>query len=297
MLSYRHAFHAGNGADVFKHTVLLYCLDYLKKKETPLLVVDTHAGAGFYSLTEGYAAQNREWEQGVGRLLERKTLPPLLARYAAQAGEILAGDGHYPGSPTLIQKALRSQDRGVCFELHPADFKLLAERLRSDRRFRVRREDGPGGLKAILPPPGRRGCVFIDPSYEMRGDYKAVPEKLAEALSRFSTGVYIVWYPFLRPRPGEAAAFGKTSAGGEAATQGAALRETLLGLYDRNRFAVELFSPGGDSEKRMFGSGLVVYNPPFLLRENLEESLPALAEILGGWRWRIVDPRPPEKAI
>jgi 23S rRNA (adenine2030-N6)-methyltransferase len=288
MLSYRHAFHAGNWADVFKHAVLLYCLDYLGRKEAPLLVVDTHAGAGSYSLTEGYAAQNREWERGVGRLLERETLPPLLARYAGLVKEALAGDGRYPGSPALIQKLLRSQDRGVCFELHPADCKLLADALRSDSRFRVAREDGLGGLKALLPPPGRRGCVFVDPPYEMSGEYKAVPEKLAAALSRFSTGVYIIWYPLLRPRPGEAAVLGT------AAVRGTALRETLLGLYNGNRFAVELFSPEGDSEKRMFGSGLAIYNPPFMLREALEESLPALAELLGGWQWRWYSPLDPD---
>jgi 23S rRNA (adenine2030-N6)-methyltransferase len=280
MLSYRHAFHAGNWADVFKHAVLLFCLEYLGRKEAPLLVVDTHAGAGFYSLTEGYAAQNREWEQGVGLLLERDTLPPLLARYAALVREALAGDGRYPGSPALIQRLLRPQDRGVCFELHPADFKLLEDAFRGDKRFRTAREDGLGGLKALLPPPGRRGCVFIDPPYETRGDYRAVPEKLAEALSRFSTGVYIVWYPLLRPKPGE------TAIPGRAATQGEALREALLGLYSGNRFAVELFSPGGDSEKRMFGCGLAIYNPPFTLRGALEESLPALAGLLGGRQWR-----------
>jgi 23S rRNA (adenine2030-N6)-methyltransferase len=273
MLSYRHAFHAGNGADVFKHSVLLSSLDYLGRKEAPLLVVDTHAGAGFYSLTEGYAARNREWEQGAGRLLEREALPPLLARYAALVREALARDGRYPGSPALIQRLLRPQDRGVCFELHPADFKLLADALKTDRRLRAAREDGLRGLKALLPPPGRRGCVFVDPSYEMPGDYAAVPERLAEALSRFSTGVYIIWYPLLRPRPGDASRW-------------ETLRETLLGLHGGNRFALEIFSPGGGSEKRMFGSGLAIYNPPFTLQEALEESLPALAEILGGWQWR-----------
>jgi 23S rRNA (adenine2030-N6)-methyltransferase len=273
MLSYRHAFHAGNWADVFKHSVLLYCLDYLGRKERPLLVVDTHAGAGFYSLTEGYAAQNREWERGVARFLERETLPPLLARYVALVREVLAGEGSYPGSPALIQRLLRPQDRGVCFELHPADFKLLSDTFKGDRRFRVKREDGLEGLKALLPPPGRRGCVFVDPSYELRSDYEAVPERLAAALSRFSMGVYIVWYPLLKPRPGEPAFWEP-------------LRETLLGLHRGNRFALEIFVPGGDTEKRMFGNGLAIYNPPFMLQEALEESLPMLAEILGGWEWR-----------
>jgi 23S rRNA (adenine2030-N6)-methyltransferase len=280
MLSYRHAFHAGNAADIFKHTVLLHCLDYLKRKEAPLLVVDTHAGAGFYSLVEGYAALHREWEQGVGRLLEAETLPPLLARHAALAREALARDGRYPGSPALIQRLLRSQDRGACFELHPTDFSLLADSLKDDKRFRILREDGLRGLKALLPPPGRRGCVFVDPSYELRSDYGAVPEGLAEALSRFATGVYIVWYPLLRPKPGQRAL------PWEAATPWVALRETLLALHSGNRFAVELFSPGSGSEKRMFGSGLAIYNPPYTLREALDEGLPALAELLGGWQWR-----------
>jgi 23S rRNA (adenine2030-N6)-methyltransferase len=277
MLSYRHAFHAGNEADVLKHSVLLYCLDYLKRKEAPLLVIDTHAGAGFYSLGEGYADLNREWERGVARLLGAETPPPLLARYAALAGEALAGDGRYPGSPALIQRLLRPQDRGVCFELHPADFKLLADALKGDKRFRTLREDGLRGLRALLPPPDRRGCVFIDPPYELRSDYGAVPEALAGALSRFSTGVYIVWYPLLRPKPGTAPR--------EAALPWEGLRETLLDLYGGNRFALELFSPEGGSERRMFGSGLAIYNPPFMLREALEESLPVLAELLGGWRW------------
>jgi 23S rRNA (adenine2030-N6)-methyltransferase len=273
MLSYRHAFHAGNWADVFKHSVLLYCLDYLGRKEAPFLVADTHAGAGSYALTEGYGAQNREWERGVARLLERETLPPLLARHTALVREALAGTGRYPGSPALIQRLLRPQDRGACFELHPADFKLLAEELRGDRRFRVAQEDGLGGLKALLPPPSRRGCVFVDPSYELRGDYEAVPEKLAPALSRFSTGVYIIWYPMLKPRPGESALWEP-------------LREALLGLHRGDRFALELFAPGVGTEKRMFGNGLAIFNPPFMLKEALEESLPVLAEILGGWEWR-----------
>ncbi|GHV72916.1 ribosomal RNA large subunit methyltransferase J [Spirochaetia bacterium] len=290
MLSYRHAFHAGNAADVLKHAVLTYCLDYLGQKETPFLAVDTHAGAGFYSLTEGYAAQNREWERGIGRLVDMPALqsgpaplPPLLARYAALVKETLGVElPRYPGSPALIQRLLRGQDRAVCFELHPADFTALEENFSADHRFRLLREDGLGGLKALLPPPSRRACVFIDPPYEMKSDYAAVPEHLAEALRRFPTGMYITWYPLLGRRSG-------TESGGE----GAALRETLLGLYDGNRCAVELRTAKppalpaalpevpGAAAPRMYGSGLVIYNPPWTLREALEESLPVLASILG----------------
>jgi 23S rRNA (adenine2030-N6)-methyltransferase len=280
MLSYRHAFHAGNAADVLKHAVLMYCLDYLGQKETPFLVVDTHAGAGFYSLTEGYAAQNREWERGVGQLLGPAHLPPLLAEYAVPVREALGVElppaGPYPGSPALIQRMLRAQDRAVCFELHPADFTALEEYFTADRRFRLLREDGLGGLNALLPPPSRRACVFIDPPYEMNSDYTTVPEKLAESLRRFPTGLYITWYPLLGRRSG-------AETGGE----GAALRETLLGLYGGNRGAVELRTAlppdaANNSAKRMYGSGLVIYNPPWTLREALGGSLPVLASMLGG---------------
>ncbi|WP_010256167.1 23S rRNA (adenine(2030)-N(6))-methyltransferase RlmJ [Treponema primitia] len=296
MLSYRHGFHAGNAADVLKHAVLMYCLDYLGQKEAPFLVIDTHSGAGRYSLTEGYAAQNREWEQGVGRLLDQAVLPPLLDRYAALVRESLGAKfsaefppaGRYPGSPALIQRLLRSQDRAVCFELHPADFAVLEDTLKADKRFRVLREDGLGGLKALLPPPSRRGCVFIDPSYEMKSDYEAVPEKLIEALRRFPTGLYITWYPLLARRSGAEL----NDDAGEGATQQEALRETLLGLYSGNRCAVELrTAAAGGGGKRLYGSGLVIYNPPFTLRKALDESLPALAELLregqGSWdlRW------------
>jgi 23S rRNA (adenine2030-N6)-methyltransferase len=280
MLSYRHAFHAGNAADVLKHAVLMYCRDYLGQKDPPFLVVDTHAGAGFYSLTEEYAAQNREWERGVGLLLDQDALPFLLARYTALAGEALGVElppaGPYPGSPALIQRMLRAQDRAVCFELHPADFTALEENLSADRRFRLMRENGLGGLKALLPPPSRRACVFIDPPYEMKSDYTTVPEKLAEALRRFPTGLYIIWYPLLGRKPG-------AETGGE----GAALRETLIGLYGGNRCAVELRTAlppdaANNSAKRMYGSGMVIYNPPWTLREALEESLPVLTSMLGG---------------
>jgi 23S rRNA (adenine2030-N6)-methyltransferase len=275
MLSYRHAFHAGNAADVLKHAVLIRCLDYLGQKEKPFLVIDTHAGAGLYPLTEGYAAQNREWEEGVGRLLGRDNLPPLLSRYAALAGDFLGVErsaglppaAPYPGSPALVQRLLRPRDRAVCFELHPADFTALAGAFEADRRFRLLREDGLGGLRALLPPPSRRGCIFIDPPYEMKSDYTGVPEHLAGALARFSTGLYITWYPLLQQR------------------SPSALRETLLGLYGGNRCAAELRTAAPDgSGKGMYGSGLVLYNPPWTLRETLEESLPVLASILGGPR-------------
>jgi 23S rRNA (adenine2030-N6)-methyltransferase len=209
--------------------------------------------------------------------LEQDALPLLLARYTALVRDALGVElppaGPYPGSPALIQRLLREQDRAVCFELHPADFTALEENLAADRRFRLMREDGLGGLKALLPPPSRRGCIFIDPPYEMKSDYTTVPENLAETLRRFPTGLYITWYPLL----------GRKSVA-ETGGEGAALRETLLGLYGGNRCAVELrtaLPPDAANiiAKRMYGSGMVIYNPPWTLRQALEESLPVLASM------------------
>jgi 23S rRNA (adenine2030-N6)-methyltransferase len=286
MLSYRHAFHAGNAADVIKHMALIFCLEYLGQKEKPYLAIDTHGGAGSYSLLEGYAAKNREWERGIRRLLDQadlpgRGLPPLMARYVklveeAQAPGTAASVGklrRYPGSPALMQKLLRPQDRAVCFELHPADFAALQDGFAADPRFRLRREDGLGGLKALLPPPSRRGCIFIDPSYEVKDDYQTLPLVLAGALRRFPSGLYIIWYPLLGQGPGR-----------PSETQG--LRETLWALYAGNRCGFELRSSRGPAGEPlaggMYGSGLVIYNPPWPLRSALEESLPLLASILGG---------------
>jgi 23S rRNA (adenine2030-N6)-methyltransferase len=283
MLSYRHGFHAGNPADVLKHTVLAFCLDYLGQKEKPFFCADTHAGAGSYPLLEGFAAKNREWERGIAKLQGGKGEPAMLRRYRELAGFPGEGDTRcyaYPGSPALMARLLRPRDRGFCFELHPGDFAALNRFLGGDRRFILRQEDGFAGLKGFLPPPSRRGLVFIDPSYELKEDYTRLTETLAEALRRFPTGVYIVWYPLLGedPRPD---------------TLGYTLGNTLLGLYRGNRFGVEFYTaPSGkrreNSPRGFYGSGLVIYNPPWPLDGALRESLPFLGETMGtgpeGWR-------------
>jgi 23S rRNA (adenine2030-N6)-methyltransferase len=291
MLSYRHTFHAGNSADVLKHCVLVYCLDYLGRKEKPFFVVDTHAGAGQYTLetrvkgeTAGGRGPGREWENGIGRLPDAAGRLPLLSRYLEAAGAAARngvtgtdGDGRitgdvlrYAGSPALIRSMLGKQDRAAFFELHPADFALLAEEFGKDRRLIVRREGGLTGLKALLPPPQRRGCVFIDPSYELREDYEAIRDALREALNRFATGIYIIWYPLLagtaKPKkPGREYAAG------------------LLSLYPGNRCLVEMRT-GPVPERGMYGSGLVIFNPPWTLKAALEESMDSLTALLSGGR-------------
>ncbi|MDR2071716.1 MAG: 23S rRNA (adenine(2030)-N(6))-methyltransferase RlmJ [Treponema sp.] len=275
MLSYRHAFHAGNAADILKHSVLLFCLDYLGQKDTPYLCIDTHAGAGFYSLDSGYALQNREWERGIGRLAgftrdhsggeTASASPGPLERLTALARDFRpcpADSGlYYPGSPALIRALLRPRDRAVCFELHPADFAILKQTLGTDRRFSLRREDGFAGLKSLLPPPSRRACVFIDPPYEIKEDYENLPHSLAGALKRFPTGLYIIWYPLL-------------------GNKDAALPETLFGLHRGNRCRAELRT-ASRTDRGMYGSGLVILNPPWTLKAALESALPVMADLLG----------------
>jgi 23S rRNA (adenine2030-N6)-methyltransferase len=267
VLSYRHAFHAGNSADVLKHGVLIFCLDYLGQKETPFLCVDTHAGPGHYTLTQGYAAKNREWEGGIGRLdgPQGEAAPGLVRRYLSLVREVRQGDAGYPGSPALIRALLRPQDRGAYFELHPQDYALLKENFQADPRLILRRENGFSALKSLLPPRSRRACVFIDPPYELAEDHAALGRALEDGLRRFSPGLYIIWYPLL----------GGT--GEKARNSGTGLMERWQG----NRCRLELRT-GLPQDRGMYGSGLAIYNPPWTLKAALEEALPCLARSLGG---------------
>jgi 23S rRNA (adenine2030-N6)-methyltransferase len=264
MLSYRHGFHAGNAGDVLKHAILIFCLEYLTQKKKPLLCVDTHAGAGLYDLRGGFAAQNREWENGVGRLLDLRGGFPgecvLLRRYLEVCAS--GAPGAYPGSPLIMSRLLRSADRLVCFELHPADYQACAENLRG--KAEVRKADSFAGLKGLLPPLSRRGLVFIDPPYEVKDDYNRVCETLTSALNRFATGTYIIWYPLLREtQPSGSAGFSSR----------------LLELYRGSRCQAELYTSAPEGNRGMYGSGLIIYNPPWTLKAALEESLPVLGSL------------------
>ena len=270
MLSYRHGFHAGNAADVLKHSILVFCLDYMTRKEKPLLCVDTHAGAGFYDLESGFAAQKREWEEGVKPLLEksRSALPPMISRYL----EAAAGDDprnplrRYPGSPAIMSRLLRPGDRLVCFELHPADFEALSE---LGLPAEIRRENGPQGLRALLPPPSRRALVLVDPAWELKSDYETIPRAVREALRRLPGGMFLIWYPLLRD------------------SRKVCLTPELFPGVEYCRAELRL-GQGTNSPRGMYGSGLYILNPPWTLRAALEETLPFLVSVLGrgadqGW--------------
>jgi len=263
MLSYRHAFHAGNHADVLKHLVLVRIARYMGQKDKPFWYIDTHAGAGAYALDEGYATKLAEYRDGVGRLWERKDLPAPVADYLDQVRE-LNEDGTlkvYPGSPWLARQTLREQDKLRLFELHPSDSALLEENFSDLRRqCQVTASDGFKGLKAVLPPQSRRALVLIDPSYEIGSDYSGVVSALEDALTRFATGTYVLWYPeLLRPESRQ-------------------LPEKLKRLPAEKwlHVALSVRAPGPG----MFGSGLFIINPPYTLRAELEGCMPWLVEVL-----------------
>lgn len=264
MLSYRHAFHAGNHADVLKHTVLTLVLDYLKQKEKPLLYIDTHAGAGAYRLDSSEAKKNAEFDTGIERLLaQRDELPQLMQRYLA-AIDVLRAElpRGYPGSPWFAAHLLREQDRLRLFEMHPQDFALLQQTSRGDRRVQAESSDGFAALKALLPPPSRRALVLIDPPYELKEDYARVIETLRDALRRFATGTYLVWYPLL-PR-----------------AEAKKLPLQLHGLEAASlRIELQIDKPRG--EFGMYGSGMFVINPPWRLREQMQLLLPIFVKLMG----------------
>ncbi|MDR3479725.1 MAG: 23S rRNA (adenine(2030)-N(6))-methyltransferase RlmJ [Burkholderiaceae bacterium] len=281
MLSYRHAFHAGNHADVLKHVVAIQLLRYLNQKDTPYTFIDTHAGAGVYALDDGYATKNAEYATGIGKLWDRKDLPPPVAEYL-QLIKSLNPSGkmrYYPGSPYCADKVMREADRLRLFELHPSDSKILAENFRKleahaaaqgqrpsarGKRVMIQKADGFQGLKALLPPPSRRGLVLIDPPYEDKSDYRRVKETLADALLRFATGTYAVWYPVLQRM------------------ESRQLPEQLKRLKANGWLNVTLSISGPSPDGfGLHSSGMFVLNPPWTLEPMLRDLMPYLVSVLG----------------
>ena len=266
MLSYRHAFHAGNHADVLKHFVEVQLLRYLAQKDKPFWYIDTHAGAGCYALDSGYATQNAEYESGIARLWQRDDLPAPLAEYVALVKR-LNPDGQlrlYPGSPLVALELLREQDRLRLFELHPSDSEILRENFAGHEAVLIQAADGFGALKALLPPPPRRALVLIDPPYEDKQDYRRVTAALLEGLQRFANGIYAVWYPQLQR------------------AEARQLPEQLKQLPVKSwlHVALNVQTPSEDGFG-MHGSGMFIVNPPWTLHGTLQEVMPYLVRILG----------------
>ena len=264
MLSYRHAFHAGNHADVLKHYVLFEILSYYGQKGKPYWYIDTHAGAGQYDLKGSQAAQNAEYLEGVGRLWEQSQLPPALVAFLAALRKFNSGPDLriYPGSPLLAGSLIRDEDRMLLFEMHPADLRALQAGVKAaGRQVKVRGEDGFAGLVGILPPPTKRAVILIDPPYEVKADYRRVEEALNAALKRFAQGTYVLWYPLLRRNEVQV------------------MRERFRRLGAPAWLQVEL-QVRQPTDSGMYGSGVYVINPPWTLPQQLASILPTLRDRL-----------------
>lgn len=271
MLAYRHAFHAGNHADVLKHLILTQVLRYMGEKDKPYTLVDTHAGAGGYSIEGQYAQKKGEYVHGVSRLWDAKDLPAPLANYM-ELVRAFNTDGQlrqYPGSPGIANLIMREEDRLRAFELHPTDFRILETYLSTRPNTQVSDKDGFAALRGELPPPSRRGVVLMDPSYELKTDYAKVLSTVREGLERFADGVFLIWYPQLQ------------------LLESAQLAQRLKAAADANAKKGWLhvrLNVQQQSDIRgfgMLGSGMFVINPPFTLHDDLQACMPYLVEKLG----------------
>jgi len=269
-LNYRHAFHAGNFADVLKHAMLVRLVRALQKKEKGFLFVDTHAGRGRYDLRAAAEGESRvrtpEWPDGIGRLWDRADAPPevsdyveVVRAYDRSQGNLAAGPRFYPGSPQLARLAAREQDRLELWEKHPAECASLKEAFGGERRVSVHEADGYGAARACLPPAERRALVLIDPPFEAQDEWASVAATVGEGIRRFPSGTYVVWYPLT----------------------GRARSDALFGLLKSGRIpsfaaelVVDLSAPG------MTGCGILVINPPWRFDGEAKTILTYLKSVL-----------------
>ena len=269
MLAYRHAFHAGNHADVLKHLVLMQVLEHMNAKDKGWRFVDTHAGAGGYSLQGEYANKRAEYEQGIARLWGRDDLPPALADYVGAVRRFNGGARleQYPGSPAFAHMLKRPQDELHLYELHPTEHRILASYLGTEAGVQTHMSDGFAALKRELPPPTRRGVLLIDPPYELKADYGKVLVAVREALARFADGTVIVWLPQLQLL--------------EAAQMPQRLKRAAAPVRKGWLHAQLSVAPASAQGFGLLGSSLFVINPPHTLHGVLAGLLPWLAQALG----------------
>lgn len=261
MLAYRHLFHAGNFADVFKHALLARLLIALGEKEKPYCYLDTHAGIGLYDLTHVWAQKAREYESGVGRLWDRRDIPPVLAPYidAVKAHNPGRKLRFYPGSPLIAKRFVRPMDRIVLTELNKTDYAALKARFARDSQVGVHLLDGYQGLKAFLPPKEKRGLVLIDSSFDRAREFERIMTALGEAHPRWATGVYAIWYPLMTP---------------------GAMRNferDMKQLSIRKILRLEMTISARDVDVTIPGCGMLIVNPPWRFED---EARPMLR-----WLW------------
>ncbi|HEY4201199.1 MAG TPA: 23S rRNA (adenine(2030)-N(6))-methyltransferase RlmJ [Devosiaceae bacterium] len=276
-MNYRHIFHAGNFADVVKHLILTRLLVYLRQKPAAFRVLDTHAGVGLYDLTGQQAAKTDEWHEGIKRLFNQKLPDRVQALVEPYLDAVLAqnpqkGLRYYPGSPFITRHLLREQDRLFALELHPQDAKALHENFAGDIQTRVTELDGWAALGTHLPPKEKRGLVLIDPPFEEKGEFGRLVTGLVKAYQKFPGGVYALWYPIKDAH--------------EVNSFVADLKATGI----RKMLRTELSVRPASTPPRLFGTGMIIVNPPFTLEGELKVLLPAMSDILADpnmGRWRM----------
>jgi len=271
-LNYRHAYHAGNFADVFKHIVLVSLIQSLLRKETAFCYLETHAGIGRYDLRSSASQKKKEFVDGIGKIIAEKNPPELIQDYLACIKKLNQTDGvklnkidklqYYPGSPYIAQCFLRPQDRMVLSELHPDDYQTLKNVFKHDKQIGIHHQDGYQTLKAFLPPKERRGLVLIDPPYENPGELNSLPNILSNAIDRWETGIYALWYPI------------KTR------LQLTHFYRELKAKISRPMLTLELLVYSEDIAVQLNGCGMVIINPPWQLDQQFEVMMPWLRKTL-----------------
>jgi 23S rRNA (adenine2030-N6)-methyltransferase len=267
-MNYRHAYHAGNFADVLKHAVLARVIEHLKLKPAPFRIIDTHAGIGIYDLASAQAQKTGEWRDGIARLFDGRDLPGEAAALLAPYLDVVRGCNpagrleRYPGSPLIARRLMRAGDQLVLNELHPDDGSALDRLMRREPDTKVLRLDAWMALKSLLPPKERRGAILIDPPFEEPGELERLIQGLGAAARRFATGTYMVWYPI------------------KDAIQVRRFERAVAGLGLPKLLGIELLVRNPAHAERLNGCGLIVLNPPFRLRSELDVLLPFLADSL-----------------
>ncbi len=260
-MNYRHVYHAGNFADVIKHVVLIICLDYLQKKEGPLCVIDAHAGAGLYDLRSEEAAKTGEWERGIGSLRGRTDAPGDLQFYLEAIRDDLE-EGRYPGSPLLVARRLRAQDRLIANELHEPTFETLRGTLAPFRNAHAMKVDAYECIRARIPPKERRGLALIDPPFEEKNEFETLSRQMAQWKKRWATGVFLLWHPIKAHLPV------------------AALKEAARSLGLRRTWSVEALILPRNQPETLNGCGVIVFNAPYTVPERVEALLPYLKDAM-----------------
>lgn len=275
-MNYRHIYHAGNFADVLKHAVLAQLVLYMQKKDKAFRVLDTHAGIGLYDLSSEEAQKTGEWRDGIGKVMAAEFSPQVAAvlkPYLDAVRELNPGfeaDGAlklYPGSPKLSRMLFRPQDRLAAMELHPDDYNRLSRLFEGDFQTRVTELDGWLALGAHLPPKEKRGVVLVDPPFEIKGEYDRLVKGLATAYKRFSGGTYCLWYPLKKGAPIKM------------------FHEQLQALNIPKMLCAELTVQSDREATGLNGSGVIVVNPPFTLKDELHLVLPALKDVMAKDRY------------